>query len=242
MGGNDEVNDIVRKEMSGVGIWPWLGRKLKHCLGCLFGWLIMAAVILGIVGFVVAKTGLVEIPVVSRFYHEPQPMRFTVPASTPIVDTLELQLSQAARAVVGGTVPAEITITLSESDLTRGLQDLAGAGAVGGLEFSNAQVAFSDGKAELFVRVKRSERTAPLRLRLVPALERKPIPLRVEKAYIGELPVWHRIIDALFNQALKTQLAGTPFASAITVKNLTIREGMLDVTVIVSGNLDTLNK
>lgn len=242
LSGNDETHDLVRKEMSGVGFGSWIGRKLKSCLGCLLGWLIMVAVILGVAGFVVAKTGLVEIPVFSRFYNEPQPTRPVAPASAPLLEILESQLGRAALDFERGVLPAELSFTLSESDLTRGIQDLAGAGGVGGLEFSDAQVVLAGGNAELFVRFTRGERTTPFRLRLAPALERKPIPLRVVKAYIGEMPIWHRAIDALFRQAVKTQLGGLPFVDLVTVKNLTMREGMVDVTVTVSGNLETLNQ
>lgn len=233
LSGNDETHDLVRKEMSGVGLGSWFARKLKSCLGCLLGWLVMMAIVLGIASFAVAKTGLIEIPVVSRFYHEPQPARLVIPASTSLAETLVSRLGAHRDLASGAT--AEFTFTLSESDLTRGIQDLRAAEIPGGFIFRDAQVAMLDGHAEIFVRYSRGEHAAPLRIRLVPALERKPIPLRVEKSYIGEMPVWHRAVDALFRQAMKTQLGNLPFADLITVKNLTLREGLADVTVTVSG-------
>lgn len=236
MGSDDEVNDIVRKEMSGVGVWPWIGRKLKHCLGCLLGWIIIVAVVLGIAGLIVAKTGLIEIPILSRFYHDPQPTRTVVPTNLSFTETLESQLGSAAFDFERRVAPAEFSFTLSESDLTRGIRDLVGAGALGGLEFSDAQVVLSGGEVELFWSFTRGERTTPLRLRLAPALERKPIPLRIRKAYVGEMPIWHRAVDPLFRQMVKTQLGGLPFADLVTVKNLTVREGMVDVTVMISEN------
>lgn len=224
-----ELRVLVREEVQkGIGRGLWRA-KLKSCFGCLLLWLIMLLVGTSLALYLVSETGLIRVPFFSRFYAEPRPVRIVTPSNTPVEQAFTREL-QGAQAQARRSGTASIVITLREEDLTRSLQDFAETNRE--LFLPDAQLAVLEGSLELFVPIKVRGRRSIIRVRVLPELVAGELGFRVQKAQIGELAIWHRLLDAAVENAFGPQLAEINRLAheTMSLESIVLRPGTIEIT------------
>ncbi len=199
--------------------------KLRGCIGCLFIFILFTFGTVGSVLYGVAKTGLVRVPLLSRSYREPSPTRIVMPAATTLTDSLERELRAQMRR---GSGP--FTLTVKEEELTRAVRDLT-SGATE-LPLADAQIAALPGELELFARITWGSARSTLMVRIVPSLEQGALKVRVRRAELGQLPIWHRLVDAVVQGTLGSQLKeiNRMLGAAAQLERVTVSPGRLEIT------------
>lgn len=218
-----EFRETIRKEVRGAvrqGLWR---SKIRGCCGCALLALLVFLTLLGLLAYALAETGLVRVPLFSRFYHEPRPARSVEPAATTLPATLQTQFRRQLES-------RTITFTISEEVLTRTIRDLAATQT--SLTFSGAQVAVLPDGLHLFARFELRGSRGTMRVRLVPELRNNTPTFRIRKVELGELPLWHRPFDILARRALATKLeeALRGFSSFMTLTGMSIEPGAVKIT------------
>jgi hypothetical protein len=209
-----------------------LGDKLRNCLNCLVGLLVLLVIFGSLGAYGLAKTGLVTIPGFSRFYTAPEPERVVLPAAQSFTQVLAAELSAQVLAASGDPLPDTISLTLDEAVLTRGLQDALTGWSQNGITISEAQVMITESGAMFYGKLALRDVVTPVQFTLVPALSEKPIPVKITRASVGELRMWARLVNFVVGSAVRTQLdrTGAVFPE-LPIEAIDLGAGELTVTI-----------
>lgn len=215
-------------------------KKLKHanrrffsCFNCLVYFLIL--VLAGIVwlAYIVARTGVVHVPYLSdHFFTKPTPSHI-VAASTaadPQEALFEQLKRQSAQQFLEGKNPAVVSVTYSESIMTRVLQDYIDKN---GTDYEAAQIAVNDGGLELFLH--KSDSNTYITATIVPMVKDGKLIFSLKKLHLGDLSLPTSLGNLLLKWFFAQPLNGLnalikDFGS---ISGITFQDGNMVVTFTV---------
>lgn len=230
--GGEEMQEVIKKEVKGAvsrGVWS---QKMRGCCGCLLITLILTLAPIILLAYGVAITGLVDVPFLSRFYHEPAPVRVVLPTNDSLMSSFQKQIeSQLGAIVQAGQEKARVSILLHEKELTAGLRDFVDSFSKDDFKIIDGQVAVLDEYVEIFVLFSLNDKRSTLRLRVLPELADGRPNIQVKKVWLGEFPVWHRLVNFALQNALETQLKPffERFGGSVQIEQFSFHEGVVEL-------------
>lgn len=219
----------IRSEIRHEGI----RRKFAGCGSCAVLFLIALAVPTYYLASSVAKTGLMEVPVLSDRGIKPvKPSRVV----TPLVGSDSAQVVTAVMsAAVYDPVTSRMTIEFTEQQLTTVLAPLiAGREALNGdVQFVDGQIAINDGTMELYAVARSHGKDTAMLLEFRPVIDKGSVTIDAQRLVLGELDVPKTLADGLLSslvgpleEGLRNALSGIG-----VVRGIRMEQGILHITV-----------
>lgn len=210
----------------------------------------VSCVILALIGFgilyLVAKTGLVRVPVFTAMaYALPTPER-TVESGTAVEQEMEKQLvaTLQSKLSAGTFTDADATLVFSEGTLTTSLRSAIAQGAQEVFVQDSAQVVIlQSGEVELYLPFTGNEQNSALLLRVAPTAKDGGLAFDVTRVQVGQLfvPAWLQFAVQWPLDKLVSQL--NDFLDAyVSVQNVTLQEGSVTLDGTMTLDLKTLIK
>lgn len=234
---NQQEKEALRKELN-----KKLGRKrffkLGGCGSCLLIFFAVILIILGGAAWLLAQTGLVEVPFFSRFYHEPEPSRQVgfngkgISFEDKLGEALAEQLLQNKKQL-SESIPLEIILT--EGELTYLLRQLASGGEQ--IKFTDSQIAVEPSGAELYTGVHLADKnlSTVITIYFIPQVAHGKIDLELKKVKLGNLPLpavlGNLLVDSLLNKQLNNQ-TNFPWGEIIDIN---LRAGQIDISTEIKN-------
>jgi|GEM_PF-1239141 len=236
-----ELRTQVQEEVrSNIRTRTWR-RLLVRIGGCCGVYLLALLTIPLLVGYLIARTGLVTVPVLSdRVAHERSPSR--VVAAVPVKPEEFLASKFRAEAVRPlGHQPSEVALAASEGELTGLLRAaLEDRGAFTPAMRAVTQVALDADRVELFARIPASgggETT--VRIRGVPTVKDGKVALDLHEVSIGNMGIPRFIAQAFLNsyvEQLPSVLAGDGGERPmLAIERIALSSGQIQMTFRVTA-------
>ena len=163
-------------------------KKLLSCAGCLALELLAVAVPVLISAALIAKTGLVTIPVLTNWLYRPsQPVRQII----PIAGTTSAQIIQVAGLKAKYDPLLQLLdLSFSEAELTTIIREsLAAAGGQLPFTLSGSQIAVEAGHFEFFSLIDRPDRQVTVRADIEPTVQNGQLKFKVSRLRLGALNI-----------------------------------------------------
>lgn len=195
----DDVKRIVRQEL----FLEIFRRKFFSCLGYLVVLLVVFGFPTGLALTFIAKTGFVEVPVLTGWLYEPaKPVRVVTPVSVASTDILLKNVGARARYE---PLTNLLTLPIKESELTSLAIDSLKRAPAGTLPFAvkDLQVAVLPDKVEIFAVVPREKRDATLLVRLAPRVTDGTLNLELQELQLGDTHVPNALAQPIISSAAK---------------------------------------
>jgi hypothetical protein len=209
-------------------IKPKIGKNVLGCAGIL---LLVLLLLILLVAFAIAKTGIVNVPVLAQWYRGPQPTR-VVSAEPKTLDEFRTDLAGKFLDEARKGKKPPYTISVSESELTGALMGGIEEGVRDeGWRESSAQSVIHSDRIEILLKLKKEDRTAEFLIDFVPQIENGGVRLVPISFQFGDYPipvsVAERIAGSYFKRdfGITTLSVGEARLSAITLK-----EGVMEIT------------
>lgn len=191
--------------------------------------------LLCIVAFLVSKTGLLSIPLFSRWYASPAPVRVVTAAPMDPSVFRVLVSGRVLEAAKSGTRPPYI-VSLSERELSGAVQGVIDqALRTESWKTERVQLAISKDVLELTGRFTQGPWHVDARVRFIPIVEQGGIRFEPVDIHIGEFPI---------HPQLARRIAGSVFArdfgtwkltyGDIQFQSVTLRDGAIDLAITTS--------
>lgn len=188
--------------------------------------------------WLVASTGLVSVPVISRFaFHEPKPVRLVEPTSSAdeYTKTFFTSLVQTRWKESGGKLTdRSVEITLPESVLTASVQSfLRESGFVGFFNTDRVQIAvLQDNQLELFVPIHVKNETTACVLRVNLMAKNGSFDLELSRVELGSLVLPSQVIAAILQPFVNRELSvlNKSLSSYMRVDSLSTQNGSIRAT------------
>ncbi|MBI4714193.1 hypothetical protein HY771_03350 [Candidatus Uhrbacteria bacterium] len=181
----------------------------------------------------VASTGLVEVPVFSKFaFDKPEPERLVNPG-VPIEKVLEEQVLSKLKT---GSVNETISLTLTEESLTASLRSILESSADGLIDAGLSQVSISSDRGfTFFLPLSNSESGTALTLSVKANIKDGAVELIPEELKIGSLSVPDSFTALFLQSFVKDQLADANkiLGSYVQIEEVEYKEG----SVVVRGKV-----
>ena len=181
-------------------------KKKRGCFSCGLIALLVGVFVLLWIGWVVAASGLVRIPVLSSVaFQEPKPVRVVEPSNVTPEAWLESRIvTEFTRRIRSGDLHnRRVTLTVPEGVLTmlvRGSGELIDIQDIP-FDFSLAQVAVVDENLEVFLPVE-DTKTA-LRIEITPSIGEDGLDVRIDTVRVGSWRAPRWLVRAIVNQAMR---------------------------------------
>jgi hypothetical protein len=199
--------------------------------GCALAAFLIIAIPTVFVVSVVAKTGLVDVPVFSALLFKPgAPSRVVL----PLVGEKPDQVMQIiATRMSYDPATSYLTIPIREDELTMIVQDAIAQAPPDTLPFSmkDAQIAIDDNDVELFSHLSRGSQETTLVARFLPTVVSGQFTIDVDEMQIGSLTVPHWIASPLIALAVKPFLSSlqTNLSAVGTLERVDVQQGTLQL-------------
>lgn len=217
----------------------WRGRFLR-CGGCCGLYAITLLVIPAIVLVLIAKTGIIEIPVVSaRIAHTSAPTRVVEPAGRG--DAMQVFTAKAQDVVRRGAGASEARVVFTEGELSHLVREaFRGQGGVWADIGAHAQVVVLPGALELFARTPGvGGAMTTVRITATPTIVDQRLVAEVREARVGAMRIPRMIINrsigALIARVPPLTIAGGGAMPAMVVAGIELVEGRATLIVRRAG-------
>lgn len=207
--------------------------------------LLLFLVILCLVGFGVwsaAATGLLDVPLASRFaYHKPQPDRLVKPG-VPLETLLEEQVKTTlTKRVYEGKWTLEdrtISVTIPETSLTSSLRTLIETGRSGLVDSRGAQVMVNeDGTFVFFLPVADSAKNTAVQLRMSIVLEKEGMIRLIPYQFtVGSFVIPKALTTFFLQPFIQSQLPqlNQALQTLITLTAVTYQQGAVTLNGLIN--------
>ncbi|MFA5413785.1 MAG: hypothetical protein WC348_04620 [Patescibacteria group bacterium] len=230
-----DEKEKLKDEIRGEVISEMKNKKRRKFFTCCFLKLLIVVLILGGITAVIAKTGLVDIPVFSKlFYKTPSPERM-VSVNPDEEKKFEDVLAQKLEEQIGSKAEGqqEVALEFNEEELTSFIKSLE---STNDYPFTNAQVSVTPEAIEIFGQLKDLNQTF-LTVALKPEITDGNLKITFEKIKIGNLSLPAVLGNLLVNRLLKDQISS---AEDVISKNGTLESiDLLDGKIIFHGEINT---
>jgi hypothetical protein len=223
------VVDEVRKSQRRRRPWLTCSVILLLLLSGFFVWL----------GWAVASTGLIEIPLLTSLaYDPPAPIRIVEPGSpieTVAQEVFTSTLTSRLQSGSGELLDRSMTLTLSESSLTATVQSLIEESGIGWIDSSLAQVVLDPSVGvELFAPLRNNPRGSAITLLADVGVQDGNVTITPTQAQIGDLTL-PSVLLSLLNSLVQEQLESlnTSLRGYANLTSVSMTEG----TVALVGEL-----
>lgn len=206
--------------------------------------LLVVALLSAGVLYLIAKSGLSDVPFMTDAFYTPPTPDHEVQPGTGIQEEMQTQLVAALQKKLqaDGISDADVSLVFDESTLTSALREAIAQGAEDVFVTERAQVAVvSGGALEFYVPLTSNEGTSALLLRAVPSVTDGGVAFDLTQVQVGQLslPGWlHGIIQAPMDR-LVAQL-NTFLADYASVSAITATEGNVYLDGTMTLDLNTL--
>jgi len=183
-----------------------------------------------LIAFAVAKTGIIDVPFFSRFYHGPEPVRVVTPEPMT-ADAFRVLVSSRLLAMAAEGKQAPYTVRVTENEMTGGLKaviDLALRDEI--WKASDVQLAVTKDYLELTGKFRRNNIHVDMRVRFIPIIETNGVRFEPIDVRFGDYPVdpgaARYVAGLILSRDLGTWLM--TFGEA-TLQRVILRDGAVDV-------------
>ena len=194
-----------------------IGKNILTCASYAIGVLI---VLVALIGFLIAKSGLFSVPLFSRFYHGPTPVR-TVNAAPMSVDAFRTLIGARFYADELKEKKTSYTIRVTEHELTSVIQSVV----------PRSQIVIQESGLEFFGRTLSGFVHADVLVRLRPSILDKGIHVEPTEIRVGDyaLPVSfaYQAVEYFFHTDLHAFNVGL---GETRVHDIRLHDGYLEIT------------
>lgn len=191
-------------------------QRRGHCFrNCVVICLLLSLGLVFGIGYVVAKSGLAEVPVLSGWFSSRPNAIEPVSVPDDQLKNLEQRLSHLESQLATG----HVQLTLSEADLNALIR----------LKTPEASIDITDGGFEIQTPIKYTGNELIVTGTIVPVIEAGKLRLELEKVRLGDLPLPASFFNAIALQLQKNLLDSNPVIRAATFEEVTV--GNDEVTV-----------
>ncbi len=213
------------------------------CAVFFFGFIL---VLLLMLGWVVASTGLVAIPVLSSLaFKQPTPNHLVVPgvkAEVVATEYLSSTLVMRIRQGQGELKDRSINLALPESSLTASLKSLLDEAPLDFLDPSNAQVTvIADEGFELFIPLNGYQSKSALKVYLKGIVQNDVMTVSLKDLWIGSFHIPNKIVTFAFQPFIDEQTSTINKAIGSTMK-LTAIEYQKGTVILLGSFIEPLTK
>ncbi len=232
----------------------WFSRKLTSCFGCLVFLAIFFIVLFLLGSIALAKTGLVEIPVISNiFYEKPRPSR-VVEVSDEEVENIYMNVQRdmenRMKSLLMDRVmnakfdlaqqefkidqnPVRINLLFTEKDLTAIMKK--GLAGRKDMPVSDMQIAILPEEMEIFMELEQPVKGI-LTVNVVPRAEDGKLDLKIRKARLGNMPIPAFLLDLFTNNILKSKIdeLNDQLFMGANLETLQLSDGKVEMTGLLT--------
>ncbi|KPJ85811.1 hypothetical protein AMJ57_01735 [Parcubacteria bacterium SG8_24] len=235
---SEEERDELKKEIKQELRHEAARRKLISCGACLVAELVLLSIPVIFVLVVLAKTGLMTVPLLTGWLYEPvAPTRIVAPlAGSTMQDVLESLPFRADVDLQTGIVELKLT----EQELTTILRDtfdMLQEQESFPLEVHSPQMAVTEQWFEMFAVAPRDDREIPLRLRFVPEVQDGQFEFAPQEMSLGGLTVGEGLSGMMFTffgGALEDRL-NEMFSGIGRLEEMRLEEGRIGIILRSGG-------
>lgn len=188
------------------------GQRPRMWLGCLGAAAIVFLLLFGFAAWVLAATGLVNVPLLTAAaYHRPEPAHPsppTVPLDAYVSNLLSRELTARLQAGGGTLQDRAITIQIPEGSFTASLRAALQANGQTAIDPVSSQVAVVADGLELYLPLANNPRGSAVVLRLRMDAGQDGLTVRVSDLTVGSLPIPDAITQAVLMPAIQQSFAG----------------------------------
>jgi len=203
-------------------------RSCLSCFNCLIVLIVSIGILLSLAAFLVAKTGLIFVPIFSdMFYRVPKPLHVVSPAELKSV-SWEDKLQQSWDGHSAG-----VKISLTEGELNQILQEglMQMETENSNLKVKHAQISIDTSGIEIFSQLEKP-REIYLIVDLLPTLQNDKWQLVLKEVRMGDLAV-PKIFTSFFTKTLLEKINAIWEDVPLTIENLSLRPGK----IIIEGQV-----
>jgi len=206
---------------------PIFGKNALIVMSVIAG-CILAVILL--LAFAVAKTGVIEVPFFSRFYHGPEPVHVVAPEAMS-ADAFRVLVSSRLLAMAAEGKKPPYTTRVTENEMTGGLKaviDLALRDEQ--WKASDVQLAVTKDYLEFTGKFQRNTIHVDMRVRFIPIVETNGVRFEPTDVRFGDYPVDPGVARYVAGLILSRDL-GTwlmTFGEA-TLQRVILRDGAVDI-------------
>ena len=206
-------------------------KKLLGCAGCLLFEFLLVAVPLVFAAVIIAKTGLVSVPLFTNWLYRPaEPVRTVVPISG--MDSEQIMRAALLRADIDPAL-GKVEVKLLESEMTRLVRDgLAAAEDSLPLPLRSAQLAVSPDGIEFFALTPKDDRNVTIKGEIIPTVKDGRVEFGIRGVSVGALTVpdgISRSLAPIFDRVINDALAGSSDLGEL--KDVRLEEGAMTLVV-----------
>lgn len=231
--------EVTAEVQSNLKRRVWRGRFLR-CGGCCGLYAITLLVVPAIVIIFIAKTGIVDVPIVSaRIGHTSAPTRIVEPTGRGDVE--QLLSAKVQEAIRRGKAAGEVRIDLTEGELTQFIRvALRGQGGIWSAIGEQAQIVVSPEALELFGRAPGvGNAMTTIRITATPTIVNQRLAMEVHEVRVGALRIPRMIVsrsvNALIARVPALTISGEGAMPAITVVGIERATGRATLVVRLAG-------
>lgn len=206
-GENNEDKDELRHEIRREIKREARRKKMSRCFGCCAAIILVILVLASLVSFVLAKTGLVNIPVFTKlFYNTPKPGRAVEvkTSGVPVMESLNQQLAKQLGSAGKNNKPIFLDLKISEEELSAMLKSAAGQ-AGQNASAPDFQVAIMPDKLEFFGQIPQISNSF-LTLGIMPKVVGGQLALDLVSVKVGNLALPASAANLLVQDFMSQQL------------------------------------
>lgn len=208
---------------------PVIGKNILSVLST------FAAIILVLIfgsAFILAKTGFVNVPLFSRWYVGPKPIRI-VEAEPIDATAFRVLVSSRILAQAAANKKPPYKISLSEAELTGGVQSVINQALRDqDWQIENPQLAITPESVEFFGRLRRNATRVEVLFKFEPVVQNGGLKFEPSYLRVGDYPIHPKLINDLASLFFSRDLGTWVFSSGdIRLESVILKDGKLDLTV-----------
>lgn len=195
--------------------------------------LIFLFVLLIGIGFVIAESGITNLPLLSSLYRGPQPVRMVQPiADMKASDVFGIIVSRAQSQVLSGAKPP-YHATVSEEELTSALNDALQRTLVSRhLASQDLQIVLTPDMAEISGTVSSNSASYHVLVQGTPSIKDGRLTLDIARAYLGDLSLPPDLLRRLVEGVLSADLTSlNTRIDGFVLFDITLGDGIVDIQI-----------
>lgn len=184
---------------------PKIGKNVLGCIGLLG---IVFSLCIVSIGYVIVQTGITTVPIFSRWYHAPQPMRFVKTQNLTSVELQSRVMTRVQSEILKGK-PGPYRVQVTENELSSVLAIMVQTFTQKqSWQSKNVQVAVVQDGVEFFGNFESGALHADIKIFFQPVVEQGILRLNIKRMQIGDIRIptniAYRAIRFLFSVDLES--------------------------------------
>lgn len=231
---DDAEREIIREEVRAELAHERRDKRLRGCGCALLAFAVLIGAPIGVTVWLIAKSGLADIPVItSAVYVPPAPIRQVLPLVGTTAETVAKSL--VAKAKPGAaTGTAEVAIT--EQELTTILDAAVKSGGLPPLPLvgtiTSAQAAVTPDFIEFYMSGSQTGgKVVPVIIRVKPIVTAGKLSFQIQEAVFGAMPLPAALLEPVLNQAADAAMSKAVGGTGTMLVSTKLDQGRLTLTL-----------